>query len=232
MPDERHSLQTYVSDMLALERHIRVPFETQQKDDDFGKYGDAANIVSTLCALSQQHVDALDRCLAGLGGHEASALKSAVTQLEGAAAGAIDKMRKTKVSKALRDDYTALALCTAGYTLLQSTALGLGDNGVAGLAQRHLEDYARGIMDVGQALPEVALTELRDGGLTVDAAAAGLARRAADDAWSRAGRSSAAASDSTMSSPSMDSPRSGGVETGTIDSVAGAPVGPLDDLRP
>jgi ferritin-like metal-binding protein YciE len=193
--DERHSLQTYVSDMLAVERHIRVPFETQHKDDDFSKYGDAGSIVAKLSDVSQQHIDALDRCLKDLGGHEASPIKSAVTQLEGAAAGVIDKMRKTKVSKALRDDYTALALCTASYTLLQSTALGLGDRSVADLAQRHLEDYARCIMSVQQALPDVALRELRDDGLDIDATAAEEARRAADQAWSNAGRSSAARSE-------------------------------------
>jgi hypothetical protein len=35
MPDNDHSIATYVSDMLALERHIRIPFETQAKDGDF-----------------------------------------------------------------------------------------------------------------------------------------------------------------------------------------------------
>lgn len=186
MADEQHSLQTYVSDMLALERHMRVPFETQRKDDDFPKYAQGSEIVSRLVALSTQHIDALEECLKRLGGHEASPVKSAVSSVEGVVAGAIDKMRKTKVAKSLRDDYTALALAAVGYTMLQTTALALNDGAVASLADRHLRDYAACIMTIGDALPAVVIQDLRDIGLTVDAAAAEQARRAAEEAW-RAG---------------------------------------------
>jgi ferritin-like metal-binding protein YciE len=183
MADEQHSLQTYVSDMLALERHVRVPFETQAKDDDFARYGNAANLVSELLSISQQHIDALDRCLETLGGHAASPGKSAVSQVEGFFAGAVDKMRKTKVSKALRDDYTACALCSAGYTMLATTAMALGDANVANVAQNHLRDYARIIMDVGRDLPEVVVAELAELDLPVDASTVQNAQRAVEQAW-------------------------------------------------
>jgi len=107
MANERHSLATYVSDMLALERHIRVPFETQANDGEFAGYPEAKRIVDRLVATADAHITFLDDALTQLGGHEASPIKSAVVGVEGFFAGAIDKMRKTKVSKALRDDYTA-----------------------------------------------------------------------------------------------------------------------------
>lgn len=190
MADEQHSLQTYVSDMLALERHVRIPFETQAKDADFGKYGDAQSLVQRLLTLSQTHIDALDSTLSRLGGHEASPVKSAVTNVEGFFAGAIDKMRKTKVSKALRDDYTALALCTIGYTMLQTTATALGDTATADLAQTHLRDYAQCVMQIGQSIPQIVLEELRDIGIAVDTSMAEPARQAAEDAWRSSARSS------------------------------------------
>ena len=183
MADEQHSLQTYVSDMLALERHVRVPFEAQTKDDDFTKYGDAGALVARALTLAQTHIDDLQQSLDGLGGHAGSPVKSAVAELEGFFAGAIDKMRKTKVSKALRDDYTALALCSAGYTMLQSTALALGDSSVASLAQRHLQDYAGLVIDIGQELPAVVLIELRDIGVNASESAIEPARQAAQNAW-------------------------------------------------
>ncbi len=183
MGDEVHGLQTYVSDMLALERHVRMPFETQSKDDDFQNYTGAGDIVTRLLQLSDRHIAALGDSLSALGGHEASPVKSAVADFEGAVAGAIDKMRKTKVSKALRDDYTALALCTAGYTMLQTTALAMNDQSVADLATSHLTDYAQCIMSIGNALPAVVLQELRDTGLSVDESAAEPARQAVERAW-------------------------------------------------
>lgn len=37
MGDNQHSLATYVSDMLAVERHIQTPFQTQRNDGDFSE---------------------------------------------------------------------------------------------------------------------------------------------------------------------------------------------------
>lgn len=181
--DEERSLQTYVSDMLALERHIRIPFEVQANDDDFSKYPQAGSLVNQLLQQSQQHIAALETSLTELGGNPASPVKSAVSQFEGFFAGMIDGMRKTKISKALRDDYTALALCTAGYTLLQTTAMAMGNSTVATLAQRHLTDYAKSVMAIGQALPEVVLQELTDIGIEVATSVAEPARQAAKAAW-------------------------------------------------
>lgn len=193
MADEQHSIQTYVSDMLALERHIAKPIATQARDEDF-RYGSSAMLVRRLNGLTEAHIADLEQCLADLGGHAGSPVKEAVSQVEGVVASAVDKMRKTKVSKALRDDYTALALCTAGYTMLETTAIALGANEVADLAQHHLQDYARCVMDIGQALPEVVLAELSDSGLAVDTTMAEPARRAVEQAWRSPATSDPAAS--------------------------------------
>ncbi len=169
--------------MLALERHVRVPFETQAGDRDFDAFDRAGALVRELAETSNAHIDRLDRCLENLGGHEASPVKSAVAQVEGAVAGAIDKMRKTKVSKALRDDYTALALCCAGYSALLATANAFDDATVASAAEELLEDYARLVMRIGETLPAVVVEELRALGLRVDATSAHESRRLVSGAW-------------------------------------------------
>ena len=183
MTDNEHSIATYLSDMLALERHIRIPFEAQLKDDDFSDFGSAKQIVSRLTSLSERHIANLDGALKAAGGHEASPLKSAVSQFEGLVAGVIDKVRKTKVSKALRDDYTALALCTASYTMLHATASAMGKNTVATLAIGHLEDYTKCVMDIAEALPAVVIKELQSIGMNVDAGAIGQSVEATQRAW-------------------------------------------------
>jgi hypothetical protein len=186
--NDQHSLATYVSDMLAVERHIRIPFETQNGDKDMQEYADAAGVVKRLVALSDMHIDALKAELERLGGHEASPIKSAVTQFEGAVAGAIDKVRKTKVSKALRDDYTALALCTISYSELLTTANGMRDPDVAAVAQRHLADYARVIMEIGACIPGVVVRELQATGLDVDSASVDRSRQAVSECWQQTSR--------------------------------------------
>jgi len=181
--NEQHSIQTYVSDMLALERHIAQPLKRQLDMQDTAKYGGALTVISQLQSLCASHVTALEQCLEQLGGHEASPVKSAWSSLLGAGAAAIDSVRKTKVSKNLRDDYTALSLATISYTMLYTTAAGLGDTLVADLAQRHLADYARLVMQISQIIPDVVLQELRDDGETVAVGAEETIRQTTNEVW-------------------------------------------------
>jgi ferritin-like metal-binding protein YciE len=180
---ERHSLATYVSDMLALERHVRIPFDAQNADDDFSRIGNASQIVIRLATTSDDHIEQLQGCLATLGGHEAAGIKNAISQLEGFVAGAIDKTRKTKVTKALRDDYTALALCSAGYTALLATANAMGETNVAAVASELLEDYAGLMVDIGRALPEIVVRELAAIGLDLDVTTAEASVQQVEQAW-------------------------------------------------
>lgn len=188
MGNEQHGLATYLSDMLAVERHIRIPFDTQRADKDVMEYADAADVINRLAALSDMHIDALVAQLDRLGGHEASPIKSAVTQFEGALAGAIDRIRKTKVSKALRDDYAALALCTISYSELLATANGMNELEVADLAQRHLADYANAMMKISEYVAGIVVRELQKTGLEVDSATVDRSRQSISESWQQTSR--------------------------------------------
>ena len=195
MADTQHSLVTYVSDMLALEEHISVPLGAQRADEDFSKYPEAQQIVERVNALCGTHVQALRSALDALGGHEAAAAKTVVANIEGWFASALDMMRKTKVAKALRDDYTALSLCAVSYSMLLTTANAFGDPRVAQLAQRHLQDYARAIMQIGEAMPAIVVEDLQQTGIDASTAQVEPSRRAIASAW----RSSAEAQSNTIS---------------------------------
>jgi len=182
-PDDRHTVATYVSDILALERHIRGPLDRQIDDDDNAKFSGAAQITTKLRGLVDQHEAALDALLKGLGGHPSSGFKSSWSQLLGSAAAAIGGSRKMKVSKSLRDDYTALALASISYTMLHATALGLGDETTAALAKRHLDDYAPIVVEIGRAIPAIVLEELQADGENVRVSAADIAERNTTDSW-------------------------------------------------
>jgi hypothetical protein len=181
--DDRHTIATYVGDMLALERHIRGPLDRQINDDETARFPDAASITVRIRSLVEDHERALDAQLEALGGDGASGVKSAWSQVLSVGAAAIGGSRKSKVSKSLRDDYTALGLATISYTMLHTTALGLGDDLTAALAKRHLDDYAPIVMEISRAIPGVVLQELRDDGEDVRVTAAELAERNTQASW-------------------------------------------------
>ena len=181
--DERHSIPTYVSDMLALEHHIAQPLKRQLNMPEAAAYGDAANVIAAVHAANGTHITALEQCLAQLGGHEAAGIKSAWSTFLGASAAAIDTLRKTKISKSLRDDYTALNLATISYTMLHATAVGMNEPAVAELARTHLADYARLVMLIVQVIPGTVLQELRDDGEVVATGAAELIRQQTNAVW-------------------------------------------------
>ena len=176
-------LQTYVSDMLALERHIAQPLQRQLDLRDTAKYAEAKTVVALIKGLTDSHITALEQCLEQLGGHEASPVKSAWAGLLGVGAAAIDSVRTTKVSKNLRDDYTALNLAAISYTMLHATAVGLDVAAIADLAKRHLADYARVIMQIVQVIPGIVLQELLDDGERVATGAADLVRQETNELW-------------------------------------------------
>ncbi|HZO92195.1 MAG TPA: DUF892 family protein [Candidatus Baltobacteraceae bacterium] len=181
--DERHAIQTYVSDMLALERHIAQPLHRQLGMPDAARYPEAHAAIAQIANLADAHVTALEQLLATLGGHEADPVKSAWSELLGLGAAAIDAMRKTKISKSLRDDYTALNLAAVSYTMLHATAVGIGEPAVSDLARTHLADYARAIMGINQVIADVVLQELRDDGELVAVDAAERIRQQTNAIW-------------------------------------------------
>ena len=184
MADDKNlnTVQQYVGDMVALEDHIEEALDGQltlAKD-----YPPADQAVTRLHGLVKAHREGLKAHLTGLGGSESSPIKTAVADLFGRAAGVIDKVRTKAVSKALRDDYTALNLAAIGYAMLHTTASALGQTGTADLAARYLRDYAQAVQQLNQLIPGVVVWELREDGHAVDAAAETAGVRALNEAWS------------------------------------------------
>jgi len=116
--------------------------------------------VQRLQLRTQNAVDALEIVLQELGGESRTSFKSVVTEAAGAVAAAVNEGRVHKITKKLRDDYTALSLVSVGYELLHATGNALGNEQVASLALHHLREVAGFIMDLSQAIIPVAIEEL------------------------------------------------------------------------
>jgi ferritin-like metal-binding protein YciE len=183
MTERQDTLQQYVSDMLAVERHLLPAFENQTKDDRFAKYPEARRLVNQIEATINSHINGLKQHLESLGGDAASPVKSAVTAALGMAASVIENMRTDPVSKNLRDDYTALNLAAVSYTMLHTTGQALMDQQTADLAASFLTDYTSLITELNEVIPDVVVSELRDETEVLDPAAAGRATERTQQAW-------------------------------------------------
>ena len=166
--DTTEAINSYLTDVLALEQHIEVAISAQVKD----LKDEPQVLVMALEAIHvtvQHHIESLKEIIgardAGAANSIAEAVKRAASVLAGAGAAAVDLVRNEKLPKDLRDDYTAFSLATVSYVMLLSSAMSLNDQPVAELAERHLKHYTKVVMKLNNILPSAVIAELREEGL-------------------------------------------------------------------
>ncbi len=182
----KDTLDSYITDMLALEEHIAKAIDTQLVDLR-KEHPDFAGVLSTIAATTARHIGALDSLKTSRhidsGSMVADAVKRAGSVVAGLGAAAIDLVRSEKLPKNLRDDYTAYSLASIGYQMLMTTAISLDDEEVAGHARTHFADYAKVVKELSQAIPGAVIAELRNQGLPVNANAAETVRQDIEKIW-------------------------------------------------
>lgn len=161
------ALNSYVTDMLALEEHLQKAINGQIEDLD-EDYPDVVKHLRVVEGEVDGHIDSLKRLVERRveGGQAlADVVKRAGSAVLGAGAAAVDFVRNEKLPKNLRDDYTATSLAAIGYVMLHTTALSLGEREIADLAHRHLKDHARNVMLLHNVIPGAVINFLRNEGL-------------------------------------------------------------------
>ncbi len=166
--DTREAIASYITDMLALEKHIEQAVAGQIEDLD--EHPDVVRQLKSIHARCETHVAALERMAEqreGSGQSLAGAVKKAASAVLGVGAAGLDFIRAEKLPKNLRDDYTALSLASIGYVMLHTTASALDDDAVAELAKRHLDGYAGAVVALHNMIPGAVMAFLRDEGFAV-----------------------------------------------------------------
>ena len=157
------ALDSYITDMLALEDHIEKALKGQITDFR-DEHPQVVPHLETLHAKTRSHIAAL-KALAETRGTAksgiAEAVKRAGATVAGLGAAVIDMLRSEKLPKDLRDDYTAVSLAAIGYVMLLTTARALDDARAADLAEQHLRNYASSIMTLTQIIPGAVVTFLQ-----------------------------------------------------------------------
>lgn len=175
------TIADYVGDMVALESHIEEALDKQRnevKDDPT-----ASAAVQTFHDVVKRHRDTLKALQEETGSTAGNPIKEAGSAILGKAAGVIDLVRTEGISKSLRDDYAAFSLAAISYSMLFTTSNGLGDQQVASLAQRHLQDYAEALMRINEIMPGVVARELEKDGHQVRPGAVEATREMVSRSW-------------------------------------------------
>ena len=178
------TIADYVGDMVALESHIEEALDRQLTEVQDDREASAA--VRGFHDTVKQHRDTLIALQEDIGSTPGNPIKAAGAALLGKAAGVIDLVRTEGISKALRDDYTAFSLAAISYSMLYTTARGLGNERVASLAERHLTDYARAIERINEIMPGVVERELAKDGHQTNKGAVAETRKMVATAWKTA----------------------------------------------
>jgi ferritin-like metal-binding protein YciE len=177
----RKTVADYVGDMAALESHIEEALDRQLNEvtDDPVALAAVQDFHDTI----KEHRDTLKALEEETGKTIGSPIKEAGSALLGKAAGIIDLVRTEGISKSLRDDYAAFSLAAIGYSMLHTTATALGNQRVASLAERHLQDHARAIMRINEIMPGVVIRELQKDGHQADNTAVEATRKMVTRSW-------------------------------------------------
>lgn len=161
MRNPSDTINSHITDMLALEEHIEKAVAGQIQA--LGDQPRAGADLETVHRWVRIHITNLKQLMGSRGAGMASgAIKRAGSSVLGRAAGAIDLLRPEGDPKNLRDDYTAFSLAAIGYVMLNTTALVLEDKEVADLAAQHLQNYVTGMIALHYIIPAVVMRSLQD----------------------------------------------------------------------
>jgi ferritin-like metal-binding protein YciE len=180
--DKSEAINSYVTDMLALEDHIEKALRGQL--EDLKDYPDVITELTQIHRKVEHHISDLkllsERRSAG---GPADLIKRAGSTVLGLGAAAVDLVRKEGLPKNLRDDYTAFSLATIGYVMLYTTGLSLGDREVAELARQHFTDYAESVTRLHNIVPAAVIRYLKEDGLPVQENVLPEISRAIEEVW-------------------------------------------------
>jgi ferritin-like metal-binding protein YciE len=180
--NREEAINSYITDMLALEEHIEKAVRGQL--EDLEDYPEVTRDLKQVRHKVEHHISDLRSLSERRKAHGATdAIKRAGSAVLGLGAAAIDLVRNEGLPKNLRDDYTAFSLATIGYVMLHTTALALEEREVADLARQHFADYAYAVTLLHNLIPGAVIRFLREEGLPVRDGVLAEISRTIEETW-------------------------------------------------
>jgi deoxyhypusine synthase len=159
---DNNRINTFITDLLSVEKHTLKAVKKQKDTDKVKADSEAFEMLQQMEKTLAAQVNNLQQAAKKYGDESSKSLKSKLTGFLGTIAGLVDSARKDPISKMMRDNYTAVAMITAGNTMLKSTALAVDDEELQHIAGNHLKELARLTTEISRVLPLVVARELVD----------------------------------------------------------------------
>ena len=184
--DRKESIKKHISDMYAVEQHIRDAVSRQRNDERLKNNVEANQIVIELERVLNRHLEALDTLAEHYDTEVQSAAKEALGKALGVVAGLYDRVRgKHPLSRDIRDNYTALSLAAMAYTAFHTYGLTVGEDRIAELANDHLKEITPLLVEISKVLPDIVAEETaEEANFPADASVAKQATANTQAAWS------------------------------------------------
>ena len=125
MENHDHILKRYLSEQIALEEQLCCIIESQISEIDEGDFADARDLLKKTGQVLERHFTPLNDLLAKLERDAIIVKKSAISSNGGEFNVPRNRERQNRISRILRDDYSALNRITISNTLLHTAALAL-----------------------------------------------------------------------------------------------------------
>ena len=182
--DRKEAIHKHLSDMYAVEQHIRDAVARQRDDERLKNNVEANQVVIEVERVLKQHLSALDDLADHYDTQVQSAAKEALGKALGIAAGLYDRVRgKHPLSRDIRDNYTALSLAAMAYTAFHTFGLAAGEDRIAKLAEEHLKEITPLLVEISKVLPDVVAKETAEQDFPADSSVAKQATANTQSAW-------------------------------------------------
>lgn len=158
---DKDSLKTYTSDLLALETHFLNAVK-KQKSSESVKDEIVIDLLHELDKIISKNTSELESYLDSFEDKTLDDIKSKLASFAGSVAGLIDNARSDTVSKIVRDNYTALSMITVGYTMLHTLALANDDESLAEISENHLKECTNMVTEISKVVPLAVANEVID----------------------------------------------------------------------
>jgi ferritin-like metal-binding protein YciE len=158
---DKDSLKTYTSDLLALETHFLNAVK-KQKSSESVKDEIVIDLLHELDKTISKNTSELETYLDSFEDKTLDDIKSKLASFAGSVAGLIDNARSDTVSKIVRDNYTALSMITVGYTMLHTLALANDDESLAEISEKHLKECTNMVTEISKVVPLAVANEVID----------------------------------------------------------------------
>lgn len=183
--NRKESIHKQISDMYAVEQHIRDAVARQRDDERLKNNVEANQVVIEIERVLNRHLEALDTLADHYDTQVQSAAKEALGKALGIAAGIYDRVRgKHPLSRDIRDNYTALSLAAMSYTAFHTYGLTVGEDRIADLASKHLKEITPLLVEISKVLPDIVAEETaEESDFPADASMAKQATANTQAAW-------------------------------------------------